>query len=97
MGLVTTHESGPQQDLTPDETPPRRFLTVEQVAQELAVSEHQVRALLRSGELRGIQVGGRRLWRIGTPDVEQFIATAYERTAAHIAAGTIDEAAEEQN
>lgn len=60
------------------------------------MSEHQVRALLRSGELRGIQIGGRGLWRIATADVEQFIATAYERTAARIAAGDIDGHAEGQ-
>jgi excisionase family DNA binding protein len=36
-----------------------RFLTVEQVADELNVGLPTVRMLLKSGELRGIQIGGR--------------------------------------
>lgn len=72
----------------------RRFLTVEQAAGELNVSENQIRALLHNGELRGLQIGGRGLWRIGTADMEDFIAKAYERTAARIAAGDLEEGAE---
>jgi excisionase family DNA binding protein len=71
----------------------KRFLTVDQVASELNVSDHQVRALLHAGELRGIQVGGRRLWRVGRNDVEKFIADAYARTAARIASGDIEDPA----
>lgn len=37
----------------------RRFLTIEQVAEELNVGIPIVRALLKSGELRGFQIGGR--------------------------------------
>lgn len=36
-----------------------RFLTIEQVADELNVGLPTVRMLLKSGELRGIQIGGR--------------------------------------
>jgi excisionase family DNA binding protein len=74
-----------------DNTTPRRFLTLEQAAGELNVSESQIRSMLRSGELRGIQIGGRGLWRIGVTDLEDFIADAYERTAARIAAGELEE------
>lgn len=35
-----------------------RFLTIEQVAEELAVGAPTVRQLLRTGELRGMQIGG---------------------------------------
>lgn len=63
----------------------RRFLTIEQVAEELSVSAAQIRALLRTGELRGIQIGPRGLWRIGVHDLEGFIAEAYRRSAARIA------------
>lgn len=73
----------------PDEIKKYRFLTVEQVAQELNVSEVQVRALLKSGDLKGIQVGGRNVWRIGATDVEDYIAEAYRRTAERIAAGDL--------
>jgi excisionase family DNA binding protein len=42
-----------------------RFLTIEQAAEELNVSLNQIRALLKTGELRAIQIGGRGyLWQI---------------------------------
>ena len=40
-----------------------RFLTLSDVAEELQVSLSQVRALVRSGELPAIQIGGRNQWR----------------------------------
>lgn len=60
----------------------RRFLTIEQAGEKRNVSYSQIRALLTTGELRAIQVGGRGGWRNGTNDVEDFIAEAYKRTAA---------------
>ena len=74
-----------------EEKKKHRFLTIEQVAEELNVSVAQVRALLKSGELRGLQVGGRNVWRIGANDVEDYIAEAYKRTAERIAAGDLPE------
>ena len=75
-----------------DEPTKRRFLTIEQVADELNVKANQVRALIKTGELRGIQVGARGVWRIGTQDVEAYIAEAYRRTAERIAAGELEDA-----
>lgn len=69
---------------------PSRFLTVEQVAHELNVGEPLIRAMLRTGDLRGIQVGGRGLWRIGAADVELYIEAAYRRTAEKMSAGDLD-------
>jgi excisionase family DNA binding protein len=69
----------------------RRFLTIEQAAEELNVSESQIRALLKAGDLRGFQVGGRGVWRIGAADIEDYIAEAYCRTAERIAAGEMGE------
>lgn len=71
-------------------------MTVEQAAGELSVSENQIRALLHSGELRGIQIGGRGLWRIGTADLEAYIEDAYARTAARVAAGELDDPGQDQ-
>lgn len=68
----------------------RRFLTIEQVAEDLSVSDAQIRSLLRTGELRGIRVGAKGLWRIGINDLEDFIAGAYRQTEARIAAGDSD-------
>jgi len=71
------------------EVAPRRFLTVEQVAEELNVGIPLVRALLKSGELRGFQVGGRGMWRVGAADVEEYISQAYAKTARIIEAGDL--------
>jgi excisionase family DNA binding protein len=73
-----------------EELKKRRFLTTEQAAEELNVSSKQIRALLKTGKLRAIQVGGRGVWRIGAADVEDFIAEAYRRTAERTAAGELE-------
>ena len=60
----------------------RRFLTLADVADELNVSLSQGYALVRSGDLQGIQIGGRIQWRIERNRLELYITQAYERTAA---------------
>ncbi|MGN8131517.1 excisionase family DNA-binding protein [Paenarthrobacter sp. 22069] len=67
----------------------RRFLTIEQVAEELNVGLPTVRALLSAGEMRGIQVGTRGLWRVGSADLDQYISNAYAQTAERIARGEL--------
>ena len=42
----------------------QRFLTLSDVAEILSVSVAQARAMVRSGELPAIQVGGRGQWRV---------------------------------
>lgn len=74
-----------------DEIKKHRFRTVEQVAEELDVSVSQIRALLKAGDLRGIQVGGRNVWRIAAIDVEDYITEAYKLTAERITAGELRE------
>ncbi|MFF1880188.1 helix-turn-helix domain-containing protein [Pseudarthrobacter sp. NPDC058196] len=75
-----------------DELNQPRFLTPTQVAEELNVKPNQVHALIKAGDLRAFQVGGRGMWRIGRQDVEDFIAEAYRRTAQRIAAGELEDA-----
>ncbi|MCO4253884.1 helix-turn-helix domain-containing protein [Pseudarthrobacter cellobiosi] len=70
-----------------DEPKKHRFLTIEQAAEELNVSPNQIRALLKAGDLRAIQIGGRGLWRVAALDLERYIADAYRITAERIAAG----------
>lgn len=67
----------------------RRFLTVEQVAEELNVGLPLVRGMLKAGQLRGIQVGGRGLWRVATTDLEDYISQAYAQTASKVASGEL--------
>ncbi|MFD1507381.1 helix-turn-helix domain-containing protein [Georgenia yuyongxinii] len=63
-----------------------RFLTLADVAEELAVSVAQVRVLVRTGELPAIQVGGRNQWRVETTSLEDYIQRQYARNRARIEA-----------
>jgi excisionase family DNA binding protein len=59
-----------------------RFLTLTDVAEELAVSSSQMYALVKSGDLPAIQVGGRGQWRVERVKLEEYIARMYEQAAA---------------
>lgn len=61
-----------------------RFLTLVDVGEELNVSQAQVYALVRSGDLVGIQIGGRAQWRVERVKLEEYIERAYARTAASL-------------
>jgi excisionase family DNA binding protein len=60
-----------------------RFLTLADVAEILNVTVRQVYALVRSGDLRGIQIGGRGQWRVENDQLEDYISRQYARTDAH--------------
>lgn len=62
-----------------------RFLTLADVAETLNISAAQTYALVRSGELRAIKVGGRGQWRVEASELESYISTAYEQTADFVA------------
>lgn len=74
-----------------EEPKQHRFLTPTQAADELNVKPNQIHSLIKAGELRALQIGGRGIWRIGRQDLEEFIAEAYRRTAERIAAGEISD------
>ena len=57
-----------------------RFLTLADVSEVLNVTVRQVYALVRGGDLRGIQIGGRGQWRIENSELEDYIARQYART-----------------
>jgi excisionase family DNA binding protein len=58
----------------------KRFLLLADVAEVLNISAAQAYALVRSGELPAIKVGGRGQWRVETPVLERYIQDAYART-----------------
>jgi len=62
-----------------------RFLTLADVAETLNISAAQTYALVRSGELRAIKVGGRGQWRVETSELESYISSAYQQTAEFVA------------
>ncbi len=61
-----------------------RFLTLEQVADELNTSVAQIYALVRRGELVAIRLGGRGQWRVERARLEAFIDYLYEQTAQYV-------------
>jgi excisionase family DNA binding protein len=72
-------------------TPPRasdsspvepRFLTLEDVATYLNVSVPQAYALVRSGDLPAIKIGGRGVWRVDRRQLDEFIERKHEETRA---------------
>jgi excisionase family DNA binding protein len=57
--------------------PTPRFLTLDDVAEILAVSWSQAYALVRRKELIAIQIGGRGQWRVEVDELERFIQRKY--------------------
>ena len=66
-----------------------RFLTMQDVADELATSLSQVYHMVRSGELPAIKVGGRGQWRIERSKLEEYIERKYAETAAWVKANPL--------
>ena len=73
-----------------------RFLTMTDVAEILNISAAQTYALVRSGELPAIKIGGRGQWRIERDQLEEYIKRCYAETrdfvASHPFGGRDDEA-----
>jgi excisionase family DNA binding protein len=59
---------------------PPRFLTLADVSEVLNISAQQTYQLLHSGDLRGIQIGPKKIWRIEASELEGYIQRMYERT-----------------
>ncbi|XAZ30396.1 helix-turn-helix domain-containing protein [Paenarthrobacter ureafaciens] len=61
-----------------------RFLTLADVAEQLQINSPKAYALVRSGELKAIQVGGRGQWRIEEKMLEQYIEERYAEASRMI-------------
>ncbi|MFC9335786.1 helix-turn-helix domain-containing protein [Arthrobacter sp. NPDC057009] len=68
-----------------------RMLSLEQVQEVLNMKAPQVYSLVRSGELKAAQFGGRGVWRVRHDDLLAYIDAAYAKTAERIASGQIPE------
>lgn len=64
-------------------------MKLEDLAQILDVSHAQAYALVRSGEVPAIKIGGRGQWRIERAVFEEYVRDAYSRTAAFIEANPL--------
>lgn len=73
-----------------------RFLTLDDVAEVLNISMSQTYALVRSGSLKAMKIGGRGVWRVEESALEDYIEQCYAETekfvAAHPFGGTEDDA-----
>ncbi|ABS05266.1 excisionase family DNA binding protein [Kineococcus radiotolerans] len=66
---------------------PARFVPLADVAETLAISSAQAYALVRTGELRAIKVGGRGQWRVEESELEDYIQRMYAQTRESVLAG----------
>ncbi|MDP5227223.1 MULTISPECIES: helix-turn-helix domain-containing protein [Arthrobacter] len=62
----------------------RRFLTLADVEEILQINSSQAYALVRSGQLKAIRVGGRGVWRIEEDMLEEYIQEQYAETRRSI-------------
>jgi excisionase family DNA binding protein len=62
-----------------------RFLTLSDVAEVLNISASQTYALVRSGELPAIKIGGRGQWRVEREQLESYIERMYDQTRQFVA------------
>ena len=58
----------------------RRFIPLTEVSEILDISAAQAYALVRSGDLPAIKVGGRGQWRVETVELESYIQRMYAET-----------------
>ena len=58
-----------------------RFYKLTDVSDILNISASQTYSLVRSGDLKGIQIGGRNQWRVERTALEEYIAEAYRKSA----------------
>lgn len=52
-----------------------------------SISSSQAYALVRSGDLRAIQIGGRRQWRVELSEIEAYIERAHAVARNHVDSG----------
>jgi excisionase family DNA binding protein len=69
----------PKEKVSSDIAP--RYLTLDDVAAYLSTSVPQVYALVRSGELPAIKLGGRGVWRVDRNKLDAFLDDLEAKTA----------------
>jgi excisionase family DNA binding protein len=63
----------------------KRFIQLSDVSEILDISSTQAYALVRSGELNAIKVGGRGQWRVEVTELESYIQRMYSETKTFVA------------
>lgn len=73
-----------------------RFLQLAEVCEVLNISSAQAYALVRSGDLPAIKIGGRGQWRVEASELEAYIQRKYSETREFVNAHPYRGEAEEQ-
>jgi len=73
----------------------QRFLQLAEVSEILNISSAQAYALVRSGELPAIKIGGRGQWRVEATELESYIQRMYAETKSFVQAHPFGSAGEE--
>lgn len=63
----------------------KRFLTLADVSETLNITLAQAKALVRSGSLPAVKIGGRGVWRVEASMLEDYIDRMYAETRETIA------------
>lgn len=64
----------------------QRFLQLADVCEVLNISSAQAYALVRSGDLPAIKIGGRGQWRVEATELEAYIQRMYTQTREFVSA-----------
>ena len=82
-GLGDVYKRQPE---TMREVMAKRFIPLTEVSEILDISAAQAYALVRSGELPAIKVGGRGQWRVELTELDSYIERMYSQTKAFVEA-----------
>lgn len=74
----------------------KRFIQLAEVSEILDISSAQAYALVRSGDLPAIKVGGRGQWRVEVTELETYIQRMYDQTRTFVAAHPFGAGADEE-
>jgi excisionase family DNA binding protein len=74
----------------------QRFLQLAEVSEILNISSAQAYALVRSGELPAIKIGGRGQWRVEATELENYIQRMYTETRSFVKAHPFGGGVEEE-
>lgn len=67
----------------------RQFITLDDVQVVLSISRSQAYALVRTGDLRALRVGGRGQWRVELTELDAYIERCYQAAEAETTDETV--------
>lgn len=74
----------------------KRFIRLSEVSEILDISSAQAYALVRSGDLPAIKVGGRGQWRVEVTELESYIQRMYSQTKTFVKAHPFGQGIDEE-